>query len=380
MGYAAPAATGERHIIRIEEASKAFRAPEGGIVKALDRVTLAIRGNEFLTLLGPSGCGKTTLLRAIGGFEDFDSGGLYLDGQSIAGLPPYRRPINTVFQNYALFPHLSVAQNVAYGLEVAGVGKAERAGRVAAALDMVGLAGLGQRNPRQLSGGQQQRVALARAIVNRPKVLLLDEPLSALDRQLRQSMQIELKNLQHELGITFIFVTHDQEEALTMSDRIAVMNRGTIQQLGAPGDIYDRPANRFVAGFIGISNLYAGRIAASDGDILRIDCAEGLSLLARRSAETGSLAEGTAVDIVLRPERLSLAPGDATAAIAGTIEQSVFVGSDLHVLARTGSGAPIRALYRRSQAENEPDFSPGSPVTLHYPVTAPHLMPAGAES
>jgi spermidine/putrescine transport system ATP-binding protein len=297
MGYAAPAATGERHIIRIDQATKTFRAPEGGSVTALNNVSLAIRNNEFLTLLGPSGCGKTTLLRAIGGFEDFDSGSLFLDGQSIAGLPPYRRPINTVFQNYALFPHLSVAANVGYGLDVAGVSRPERESRVTAALDMVGLGGMGARNPRQLSGGQQQRVALARAIINRPKVLLLDEPLSALDRQLRQSMQIELKSLQHELGITFVFVTHDQEEALTMSDRIAVMNRGSIQQLGTPTEIYDRPANRFVAAFIGISNLYAGSVATVENGIAQIVTGEGLAIRARCD-----LAPGSAVDVVLRPE------------------------------------------------------------------------------
>ena len=374
MGYAAPSSSGERHMIRIEQATKTFRAPEGGVVTALNNVSLTIRGNEFLTLLGPSGCGKTTLLRAIGGFEDFDSGGLYLDGQSIAGQPPYRRPINTVFQNYALFPHLSVAANVGYGLEVAGVPKTEREARVTAALDMVGLAGMGQRNPRQLSGGQQQRVALARAIINRPKVLLLDEPLSALDRQLRQSMQIELKNLQHELGITFVFVTHDQEEALTMSDRIAVMNQGAIQQLGNPTEIYDRPTNRFVAGFIGISNLYAGRIEHSAGGMAQIVTAEGLTLSVRCD-----LPAGQKVDVVIRPEHLALRAG---ADMSGTnipaiIAQSVFVGADLHILARTREGAPIRALHRRSQQGDAPSLQPGQSISLHCPAAAPHVMAAG---
>jgi spermidine/putrescine transport system ATP-binding protein len=375
MGYAAPQAAGERHIIRIERASKTFRTPEGGVIKALDQVSLAIRGNEFLTLLGPSGCGKTTLLRAIGGFEDFDSGDLLLGGASIAGQPPYRRPINTVFQNYALFPHLSVTANVGYGLEVAGVVRAEREARVAAALEMVGLGGMGLRNPRQLSGGQQQRVALARAIINRPKVLLLDEPLSALDRQLRQSMQIELKNLQHELGITFVFVTHDQEEALTMSDRIAVMNHGTIQQLGTPTEIYDRPANRFVASFIGISNLYPGRIESAQGGVVRVTTDEGLTLLAQ-----SDLPVGSAIDIVMRPEHLALSAGSPVEGsnIPAQIEQSVFVGSDLHILARTTGGAPIRALYRRSQQEEAPDLKAGRAITLHCPAAAPHVMPVGA--
>ncbi|MBL8709027.1 MAG: ABC transporter ATP-binding protein [Rhodospirillaceae bacterium] len=364
--------TGERPIIRIEQASKTFRTPEGGRVVALDRVSLSIRSNEFLTLLGPSGCGKTTLLRAIGGFEDFDSGNLYLDGESIAGLPPYRRPINTVFQNYALFPHLSVAANVGYGLEVAGVAKVEREARVTAALEMVGLAGMGGRNPRQLSGGQQQRVALARAIINRPKVLLLDEPLSALDRQLRQSMQIELKTLQHELGITFVFVTHDQEEALTMSDRIAVLNQGSVHQLGTPTEIYDRPANRFVAGFIGISNLYAGRVARTGQGIAQIVTEQGLVLMARSDRPVGST-----VDIVLRPEHLALGgamPDSFT--IAATIEQLVFVGSDLHVLARTTNGEPIRALHRRSQQVGLDGLAQGQEITLHCPISAPHVMTA----
>ena len=374
MGYAAPSTSGERHMIRIEQASKTFRAPEGGVVTALNNVSLAICGNEFLTLLGPSGCGKTTLLRAIGGFEDFDTGGLYLDGESIARQPPYRRPINTVFQNYALFPHLSVTANVGYGLEVAGIPKVEREARVEAALDMVGLSGMGQRNPRQLSGGQQQRVALARAIINRPKVLLLDEPLSALDRQLRQSMQIELKSLQHELGITFVFVTHDQEEALTMSDRIAVMNQGSIQQLGTPTEIYDRPINRFVAGFIGISNLYAGRIENSTGDTAKIVTADGIVLLAHCD-----LPPGQNVDVVIRPEYLSLNDGAGSqgTSITAVIEQSVFVGADLHILARTGEGTSIRALHRRGQQGDAPTLQPGQAISLHCPISAPHVMKAG---
>ena len=229
--------------VEVRSASKAFDTPEGGTVQALDQVSLSVRDNEFLTLLGPSGCGKTTLLRTISGFEQLDEGEILIDGQFVSNIPPNHRPVNTVFQNYALFPHMSVDRNVGYSLDVTAVEKKERDRRVAKALEVVGLSGLSQRRPRQLSGGQQQRVALARAIINQPKLLLLDEPLSALDRNLRQSMRLELKNLQHELGISFIFVTHDQEEALTMSNRIVVMDEGRIQQVGTPTEVYDHPDN-----------------------------------------------------------------------------------------------------------------------------------------
>ncbi len=215
-------------IVRLVSAAKAFATPEGGKVTALDGIDLDIGRNEFITLLGPSGCGKTTLLQAISGFVELDAGRIEIDGVDMTDRPPYRRPVNTVFQNYALFPHMTVDQNTGYALEVAGIGKAERTERVRAVLQMVGLSGMEGRLPRQLSGGQQQRVALARAIVARPKVLLLDEPLSALDKNLREAMQLELKSLQNDLGITFIFVTHDQQEALTMSDRVAVIYEGTI--------------------------------------------------------------------------------------------------------------------------------------------------------
>jgi spermidine/putrescine transport system ATP-binding protein len=246
-------------IVRLDKAAKAFATPEGRQVKALDGIDIEVGRNEFITLLGPSGCGKTTLLQAISGFVELDSGRITIDGEDMTDRPPYKRPVNTVFQNYALFPHMTVGGNVAYALEVAGVAKSERTERVKAALRMVGLEGMEGRLPRQLSGGQQQRVALARAIIARPKVLLLDEPLSALDKNLRQSMQLELKTLQHELGITFIFVTHDQQEALTMSDRVAVLSNGRIQQLDTPRTIYDHPASTFVANFVGASNLFEGR-------------------------------------------------------------------------------------------------------------------------
>ncbi len=249
-------------------------------VRALDDVSVAIRQNEFFTLLGPSGCGKTTLLRLIAGFEQPTSGEILLNGSPVEHLPPYQRAVNTVFQSYALFPHMTVAQNIAFGLEMRGTAKEKVGSVVDEMLALVKLTGLGGRRPSQLSGGQQQRVALARALANHPEVLLLDEPLSALDLKLRQEMRSELKNLQRRTGITFIFVTHDQEEALTMSDRIAVMSKGQIQQLGAPLDIYERPVNRFVADFIGDTNFVEAAVAGREGDYLALPQPGGLDLLA----------------------------------------------------------------------------------------------------
>jgi putative spermidine/putrescine transport system ATP-binding protein len=243
-------------LIEIRNLSKSF-----GSVKAVDGVDLDINAGEFITLLGPSGSGKTTVLRMIAGFEDPDSGSIKLNGQDITHLPPYDRDVNTVFQDYALFPHMDVITNIEYGLRVKKVDKVERRAKALAALEQVRLSGYENRKPSQLSGGQRQRVALARALVNRPSVLLLDEPLGALDLKLRQQMQIELKELQREVGITFIFVTHDQEEALTMSDRIAVFDKGKIQQLDRPAAIYEKPTNEFVAGFVGVSNLISGNAA-----------------------------------------------------------------------------------------------------------------------
>jgi putative spermidine/putrescine transport system ATP-binding protein len=226
-----------------------------GELVAVDRVDLEVRQNEFFTMLGPSGSGKTTTLRLIAGFERPDAGAVELAGKDVSGLPPFARDVNTVFQDYALFPHMTVAENVEYGLRIRKVAREERRRRAAEALDTVRLPGLGGRKPNQLSGGQRQRVALARAIVNRPKVLLLDEPLGALDLKLRQEMQVELKRIQQEVGITFVYVTHDQEEALTMSDRLAVFNAGRIEQIGAPAEVYERPASEFIAGFVGVSNV-----------------------------------------------------------------------------------------------------------------------------
>ncbi|HMA15195.1 MAG: ABC transporter ATP-binding protein, partial [Bacteroidota bacterium] len=258
--------------------SKSFGAGRDAVL-ALDAVSLTILDNEFFTLLGPSGCGKTTLLRLIGGFEQPSAGEIFLRGEPLSGLPPFKRPINTVFQSYALFPHLTVGQNIAFGLEMLGRPKEERAARVDEMLALVKLTGYANRKPAQLSGGQQQRVALARALASQPKVLLLDEPLSALDLKLRKEMQIELKRLQTETGITFVFVTHDQEEALTMSDRVAVMDHGHVLQIGSPTEIYEHPQRRFVADFIGETNFLEARIeAAGGGAVARLASGGTLSL------------------------------------------------------------------------------------------------------
>ena len=287
-----------RGAVELENVTKRY-----GSVVAVDSVSLSVRPGEFLSLLGPSGCGKTTTLRMLAGFEQPDSGQIKISGDYVQGVPPYKRDVNTVFQHYALFPHMTVSENVAYGLRQKGVAKSEIATRVADALDMVQMSKLADRKPRQMSGGQQQRVAVARALVNRPSVLLLDEPLGALDRKLREEMQIELKLLQSRLGITFIFVTHDQEEAMSMSDRIAIMLDGHIEQLGDPETVYEHPASAFVAGFIGRNNFWQG-IATEHG--ARSD--DGVDFVASRPEEDvpngqGALAAVRPECIVLTSER-----------------------------------------------------------------------------
>src|SRR5918999_2073613 len=256
--------------VRLERVTKVFKD-----VAAVDDVSLTIEEGQFFSLLGPSGCGKTTTLRMIGGFEEPSRGSIYLGGTEVTGLPPYKRDVNTVFQSYALFPHLNVYENVAYGLKRRKIGSDDIKRRVDEMLELVDLPAFGSRRITQMSGGQQQRVALARALVNRPQVLLLDEPLGALDLKLRKQMQLELKSIQHELGLTFVYVTHDQEEALTMSDRIAVMNRGVVEQIADPEEIYERPRTTFVAGFIGVSNLMPGEVVSVNGDTAKVALAAG---------------------------------------------------------------------------------------------------------
>ena len=308
---------------------KAFGSGPGAVI-ALDDVSFTVARGEFFTLLGPSGCGKTTLLRLIAGFELPTGGELLLNGRPITDLPPNRRRVNTVFQSYALFPHLTTAENIGFGLKMLGRPAGEVKARVAEMLALVQLQALADRRPAQMSGGQQQRVALARALAPAPEVLLLDEPLSALDAKLRRGMQEELKRLQAETGITFVFVTHDQEEALTMSDRVAVMSAGRIQQIGSPREIYDRPVNRFVADFIGETSFLpatvAGRTATLSG---------GGALMTTEGARQG------AVTLAIRPEQLRLATADDAVALPATAGHAVFFGTDSHLHLRLGDGTPL---------------------------------------
>ncbi|MGY4430826.1 spermidine/putrescine ABC transporter ATP-binding subunit [Bradyrhizobium sp. F1.13.1] len=312
-----------------------------GGVAAVAGVSLDIQSGEFLTLLGPSGSGKTTTLMMIAGFQAPTKGDIAIDGVSVVDTPPYRRNIGMVFQNYALFPHLTVAENIAFPLKQRRVPKVERARLVAEALELMHLPGYGGRYPRQLSGGQQQRVAVARALVFKPRLLLMDEPLGALDKQLRENLQLEMRRLHAELGITFIYVTHDQEEALTMSDRIAVMNDGKVAQVGRPVDLYDRPCNRFVASFIGESNFLPAVVRGLENDMLVAEC--GGVLL--RAATSQRLAIGAEITLATRPERLRfterLAESDAINRIAVTVTESVFAGERCRYLLKTENGAAM---------------------------------------
>lgn len=313
-----------RTAIEVRGVSRVFGAGESRVA-ALDDVSVSIRENEFFTLLGPSGCGKTTLLRLIAGFDFPSNGEILLHGEDIAALPPFKRPVNTVFQSYALFPHMSVAQNISFGLEMLGKPKAEIDARVATMLKLVQMEKLAERRTSQISGGQQQRVALARALAPQPKVLLLDEPLSALDYKLRKEMQIELKRLQHETGITFVFVTHDQEEALTMSDRIAVMSSGKILQVGGPRDIYDHPAERFVANFIGETNFLPAQVISSGDGSARVKLSSGVEIGAPLPA---GFTPKEDVTVVVRPEHARLVKDSSS--VNGALENIVYFGTDTH--------------------------------------------------
>jgi spermidine/putrescine ABC transporter ATP-binding subunit len=325
--------------VRLDGVTKRF-----GEVVALHAVSLQVRRGELMTLLGPSGCGKTTLLNLVAGFLAPDSGDIAIDGRRVTDLPTYRREIGMMFQNYALFPHMTVASNVGYGLRARRVAKPEIARRVAAVLALVKLSGLEDRKPRQLSGGQQQRVALARALVVRPKVLLLDEPFSALDRNLRGAMQVELRDIQRQLGVTTVFVTHDQSEALSLSDRIAVISEGRIRQLGTPDDIYRRPLDRFVASFVGDVNVLRARLDRVDGATATVVL--GPERLAVPSGPLEGAAAGDAVDLFVRPEDLGVASAGAAAVAHGVVAAQIYQGGhvDLHV--DTADGASRRVLLR----------------------------------
>jgi spermidine/putrescine transport system ATP-binding protein len=318
--------------VRLDHITKRFHE-----VVAVDDLSLEIERGEFFSMLGPSGCGKTTTLRMIGGFEEASEGTIYLGDADVTGLPPFKRDVNTVFQNYALFPHLTVFENVAFGLRRRKVPGGEIGTQVTAMLELVELPGYEKRKPSQLSGGQQQRVALARALINHPKVLLLDEPLGALDLKLRKQMQIELKRIQSEVGITFIYVTHDQEEAMTMSDRIAVMRAGRIEQLGNPEELYERPRTAFVAGFLGVSNLLEGEVAGRDGALVTVRMPDGALL---RAPGDGVASSGP-VRIGVRPEKLrvdaSAGAGAANGfnALSGTVLDSSYIGVSTQYLIQT---------------------------------------------
>ncbi|WP_373506040.1 ABC transporter ATP-binding protein [Aestuariivirga sp.] len=350
--------------------TKLFQGAGQDAVKALDNVSVTIRENEFFTLLGPSGCGKTTLLRLIAGFDFPTDGEILLYGQDIAPLPPFKRPVNTVFQNYALFPHMTVGQNIGFGLEMLGKPKAEIEARVNQMLKLVRMEELKNRKTSQISGGQQQRVALARALAPAPKVLLLDEPLSALDFKLRKDMQIELKRLQSETGITFIFVTHDQEEALTMSDRLAVMSKGKILQIGSPRDIYDRPSERFVANFIGDTNFLEGDVQAVNGAEAQVKLASGAVIAA-------GLPEGVKpsgrVTVVVRPEHADLVkPGDA-ADLSGKLETVVYFGTDTHYHLNIDGGVPFIVRQQNSKGAGT-GFSAGDAVGVKLEAHAAQVL------
>ena len=349
--------------IRLIDLEKRF-----GAVRAVDGVSLDVRAGEFFSLLGPSGCGKTTTLRMIGGFELPSAGRILLRDRDITMDPPDKRPVNMVFQNYALFPHLDVGSNVAFGLKRHKVPDADIKRRVVEALALVHLEGYERRKPNQLSGGQQQRVALARALVNRPTVLLLDEPLGALDLKLRRQLQIELKRIQHEVGITFVYVTHDQEEALTMSDRIAIMSNGRLEQLGTPEELYERPATRFVADFIGTTNLLRGTVEA-DGRV-RLESGELV-----RIAHDG-IPAGQGIEVSLRPESIDLVPAEAEGALPGTVDQAAYLGTTMSYQVRTAGGLILSVLATKSGVR----LPVGSAVAVRWSPSDALVLGAGPAS
>jgi spermidine/putrescine transport system ATP-binding protein len=323
--------------VELRDVTKRF-----GEVVAVDHISLKIRDGEFFSLLGPSGCGKTTTLRMIAGFEQPTEGELYIAGQPVAGVPAFERNTNMVFQNYALFPHMTIAQNVAFGLEMKRVPRSDINQRVRAALEMVRLPGMEARRPNQLSGGQQQRIALARALVNRPAVLLLDEPLGALDLKLRKEMQLELKELQHRVGITFIYVTHDQEEALTMSDQIAVMHQGHVLQIGSPTEIYERPRSRFVADFIGETNFLHGEVVAQENGEVTVRVEPDIQLRVPLGEQP---PPSSAVTVAIRPEKLRLVAEPHSRVencLPGVIQEVIYIGTDTQFLVSLAQGLTIR--------------------------------------
>ncbi len=346
----------DAHEVELQNVTKRF-----GALTAVDSVSLSILRGEFLTLLGPSGCGKTTLLRMIAGFELPDSGRVVLAGSDVTQLPPNQRDVTTVFQHYALFPHLSVFNNVAFGLERRHVARGEVSRRVEAALDMVRLGGLDERQPSELSGGQQQRVALARALVVEPRVLLLDEPLAALDLKLRKQMQVELKTLQQRLGISFVYVTHDQEEALTMSDRIVVMNAGRIEQTGRAEEIYETPQTEFVAGFIGVSNIIEGTVEEAIG---------GRAVITIGNTRVGAKADrvnpGDRVRVLIRPEKIHISYEPASGLLSGRIDSALYLGESTQWQISTENGQILTVLEQNREPFQSAQSRVGQTVRISW--------------
>jgi spermidine/putrescine transport system ATP-binding protein len=359
--------------IELRGVSKWYTA-DPDVPAAVDSIDLSIAAGEFFSLLGPSGCGKSTTLRMIAGFEHPDAGDIRLGGASVVGSSPNRRDVNMVFQNYALFPHLDVFDNIAYGLKRKRIQREEITRRVGEIIELMELGPTAKRRPRALSGGQQQRVALARALVNRPRALLLDEPLGALDLKLRQAMQTELKRIQREVGITFVYVTHDQGEALVMSDRIAVMNAGRVQQLGTPEDVYERPSNRFVAGFIGSSNHLSGVVSSISDGIATIDVGADDRVLV--PAREGLVEQGREAHLTVRPEKITLAPTSATAVgcrLRGRVAETAFLGTYTSFQVHTLTGATI-VVHRQNLSQHA--FAPvvGDDVQLLWDATNSHAL------
>ena len=345
--------TGVLPAIELVGLAKSFTS-RGEVVPAVKNVDMKIVEGEFFSLLGPSGCGKTTTLRMIAGFDEPTEGNIYLHGNDVTGVPPNKRDVNMVFQTYALFPHMNVADNVAFGLKRKGIARDEVTRRVGEMLEIVDLGGREARRPKELSGGQQQRVALARALVNRPRALLLDEPLAALDLKLRQAMQVELKRIQREVGITFVFVTHDQGEALTMSDRIAVMSNGIVDQLGTAREIYEHPATKFVAAFIGTSNLFAGTVReVSEGNAVII-AGPGERILVPVSG--GGAAPGDALELTVRPEKMSIStapPRAADCAVRGVVTEVVYLGTSTNYNVKTSVGTDVTVFTQNATSADD---------------------------
>jgi spermidine/putrescine transport system ATP-binding protein len=361
--------------VRLERVTKRF-----GDFTAVREMDLDIPRGQFFTMLGPSGCGKTTTLRMVAGFEDPSEGRVLLSGEDVTSLPAFRRPTNTVFQSYALFPHRSVEQNVAFGLQRQKVDKTEIRRRVGEELERVGLSREAKRRPAQLSGGQQQRVALARALVNRPEVLLLDEPLGALDLKLRKQLQVELKRIQRDVGITFVYVTHDQEEALTMSDKIAVMNRGVVEQVADPETVYERPGTTFVAGFIGVSNLMPGEIVSSNGAGTQMRLDAGPTVQAQ---DSGGVQAGERAHAVVRPEKLELEAAGPVAdndrpSVEGQVESSLYLGTATQMVVKLGDGTRMTVLVPNADAEARRDLpAAGDTARLSWSDENIHIVREG---